>query len=69
MAHQWEQNRWWWVCERCGASVVSAYEPKDNGGELQIGLLLNAGENPVDMNPIEFGPDCDLELVKKVMES
>jgi hypothetical protein len=68
MGHQWEQNRWWWVCERCGAAVVSAYEPREDHGKLQIGLILN-GQDPVDLDPIEFGPDCDLELVKEVMES
>lgn len=64
--HQWEQNRWWWICARCGASTISETEPEERDGGLWFNL---PNRSPTWRKSIEFGPDCDLELVRSVMES
>lgn len=63
--HRWRQDLWWWICDRCGASTVSVDKPKERDGRLWFNLAIS--DPPDWRKSTEFGPDCDMELVKDVM--
>lgn len=54
-----------WVCRRCGADVASGSEPRASGSDS----LVTSRPFQDHYEERSVWADCDLELVKKVMES
>lgn len=75
--HEWERGalaqnrRYHFLCFRCGGQVQSQVRPtvlsRSGGFYVEVVETAHAGTRVID--PRQLSADCDLEIVRRVMES